>query len=237
MSIVAIGGGEMAQAETEPLDRHICALVDSETPRALFVPTASGDAEGYCTLFETYYGERLGCETRHLTVLDEDVEREAIQDAVEWADLVYVGGGSLPHLLDHWEPMGVGETLLDAFRNDTVLAGLSAGAMCWFETGLTDAGKTDAYTTVDALGLIPALACTAHATEARREAFRNALRQSEQAGVAIEDGAALELIDGTFRVHTVSGDERVYAYRVVDGELETTTLEGTEQFRDIELLR
>ena len=148
--IVAIGGGEIAEAETEPIDRHVCASTDVDRPRTLFVPTASGDAAGYCDAFDEYYGTRLGCRTDHLLVHDGDVEPDTVRAAIEWADLVYVGGGSVSELLDRWRELGVDELLYDAWQDGTVIAGLSAGAMCWFASGLTDAGTGGSSDTADA---------------------------------------------------------------------------------------
>nr|WP_250872870.1 Type 1 glutamine amidotransferase-like domain-containing protein [Halomarina rubra] len=114
--VVAIGGGEIADVETEPLDRYVRDLVDAETPTALFVPTASGDAAGYCDTFDSYYGDRLGCRTRHLTLHD-DPGPEAVEADLDWADLVYVGGGNSSLLLDTWRAFEFGRTLRAAYRD------------------------------------------------------------------------------------------------------------------------
>ena len=230
--IVAIGGGEIAEAETEPIDRHVCASTGVDRPRALFVPTASGDAAGYCDAFDEYYGTRLGCRTDHLLIHDGGVELDAIRAAIDWADLVYVGGGSVAILLDRWRELGVDELLYDAWQDGTVIAGLSAGAMCWFASGLTDAGAggssdtADApYAPVECLGWIPDVAFTPHATPDRRAAFRELIADRGGAGLALEDGCAIELLDDERRVFGVSGEERAFAYEVVDGDAREEELE------------
>ena len=67
--IVAIGGGEIATGETRSIDRAIIALTGVDRPRALFVPTASSDSEGYWQVFRAVYGKRLGCRTDVLYLL------------------------------------------------------------------------------------------------------------------------------------------------------------------------
>ena len=52
-------------------------------------------------------------------------------------DVIYVGGGSMRNLLAIWQAHGLDRLLIEAWRRGTVLAGLSAGAMCWFEGGVT----------------------------------------------------------------------------------------------------
>ncbi|WP_157971630.1 Type 1 glutamine amidotransferase-like domain-containing protein [Halorussus litoreus] len=235
--IVAIGGGEIKNAETEPIDRHVCELADADAPAALFVPTASGDAAGYCEAFDAYYGDRLGCRTRHLTLHDETVDRTKIQEDVDWADLVYVGGGSVPLLLDRWREFGVDRLLQEAYRDGTVLAGLSAGATCWFAGGLTDAGDGSPYSATDCLGWFDDLFVTPHADPTRRAAFREALESRTQAGLALEDGCTVELTDGEFRILSASGAETAYSYVRRDGGIRASEIEEDDQFRSLDALR
>lgn len=54
------------------------------------------------------------------------------------SDLVYVGGGNTANLLAMWRVHGVDRALHDAWSDGVVLCGVSAGAICWFEAGVTD---------------------------------------------------------------------------------------------------
>lgn len=234
--LIAIGGGEISRAETEPIDTHIRELAGGESPTALFVPTASGDAPGYCDAFDSYYGERLGCETRHLTVLDGVADTDSIWTKLDWADLVYVGGGSLPRLLDVWRETGLDRMLDESWQAGTIIAGLSAGAMCWFTSGLTDTAEDEEYVAVECLDWIPELACTAHATRERRRAFLASLTRG-QAGLALEDGAAVELADDGYRVRTATGRESVYHYRNGTSGIEVSELPERDEFTDVATLR
>ena len=66
--IVAIGGGEIKDRETLEIDKRIVELTGKTRPKALFIPTASGDAAGYIDTFAACYGKRLGCQTRTLSL-------------------------------------------------------------------------------------------------------------------------------------------------------------------------
>lgn len=234
--LIAIGGGEITQGETEPIDTHIRDLAGGESPTALFVPTASGDAQGYCDAFDSYYGKRLGCETRHLAISEGGADTDRIRTQLDWADLVYVGGGSLPRLLDAWRETGLDRLLFESWQAETVIAGLSAGAMCWFASGLTDAMDGEEYIAVECLDWIPDLACTAHATQDRRRAFRASLARG-QAGLALEGGAAVELADGGYRVRSATGQESVYHYRNGTSGVEVSELPERDEFTDVVTLR
>ncbi|NHN58969.1 peptidase E [Halorussus rarus] len=235
--IIAIGGGEIRDRETEPIDRRICGSTGEDSPAALFVPTASGDAAGYCDGFDAYYGDHFGCRTRHLTLHDEDVDEDEIRADVEWADLAYVGGGSTPLLLERWRETGADRLLREACEDGTVLAGLSAGAMCWFASGLSDAADDAAYAGVECLGWVDDIAVTPHAHPLRRAAFREYLSTRSEAGIALEDGCAIEIRDDEFRVLSVGGDETAYSYRHRDGTIRVAELGESEAFRDLETLR
>lgn len=240
--IVAIGGGEITDGETRPIDRHLRESVDADVPAALFVPTASGDAEGYRAAFDAYYGDDLGCRTRHLTLFDDAYGEDRARADLEWADLVYVGGGSVPRLLERWREFGVGRALRDAHREGTVLAGLSAGAICWFAGGLVDAADSGGgsgdpeYAWLDCLGWFEDLAFTPHADPSRRAAFRDRLESRGEAGIALEDGCAIEIDGDSFRIRSATGDETAYAYAHRDGGVRVSELPETDDFRPLEAL-
>ena len=99
-SIVAIGGGEIVESETRAIDDQIVASSDASTPTALFIPTASGDADGYCDAFREYYGKVLGCDIEILRLMDTDASMAEIESQVGDADLIYVGGGDTRFMLD-----------------------------------------------------------------------------------------------------------------------------------------
>jgi dipeptidase E len=103
--IVAIGGGELSNLETLPIDQHIVDLTGKQRaeglkssraartfatlqPRALFIPTASSDAPDYAKIFEAIYGEKLGCETDVLWLLEDRPLIDEIGAKILAADLI-----------------------------------------------------------------------------------------------------------------------------------------------------
>ncbi|MCD2486765.1 Type 1 glutamine amidotransferase-like domain-containing protein, partial [Staphylococcus aureus] len=52
-------------------------------------------------------------------------------------DVIYVGGGNTRNLLVLWKEWGLDHILREAWKNGVVVAGISAGAICWFEEGVT----------------------------------------------------------------------------------------------------
>jgi dipeptidase E len=139
--IIAIGGGEIGDSDTLLIDRKIVRLAKRNKPKVLFIPTASNDAKGYCDVFRRIYGDKLKCQVDFLLLIKERdiLNKKAISDKILSADIVYVGGGNTLKMLQIWRKTGVDKLLKKAYKNGVILTGLSAGAVCWFRYGVSDA--------------------------------------------------------------------------------------------------
>ena len=210
--IVAMGGGGFGSGNPI-LDRYALSLVDADRPRVCFIPTASGDDAGYTLEFYKAYGS-YGCEPHVLNLFNRDVED--IAGFLLGMDMVYVGGGSTANLLAVWRLHGVDEALEEAWRSNVVLAGLSAGANCWFESSTTDSfllGKADALH--DGVGILPGSYCPHYSSEPeRRPSYMSMVAGGVLPdGYACEDGTAVHFV-GTEMHAAVSVDGDATAYRV-----------------------
>ncbi len=137
--IFAMGGGGFTMEPDNPLlDDFVLSLAPRapREPRILFLPTASGDTTAQINAFYARFSGRA-CVPEHLSLFRlREIERP-LEEIVMAQDVVYVGGGSMRNLLAIWRAHGLDRTLIEAWRRGIVLAGLSAGAMCWFEGGVT----------------------------------------------------------------------------------------------------
>lgn len=140
--IFAMGGGGFTMEPANPLlDDYVLTLTEAKEPRVLFLPTASGDTTTQINAFYARFGGRR-CVPTHVSLFRlGDLERPLAEIVLE-QDIVYVGGGSMRNLLAIWSAHGLDELLTRAWRRGTVLAGISAGAMCWFEGGVTCSSGT-----------------------------------------------------------------------------------------------
>lgn len=126
--IVALGGGGFStEPENSILDDFILRLTGKECPRVCFVPTASGDTEGYVQKFYDAFPPGRA-EASHLALF-----RRTVPDLRAFAlaqDVIYVGGGNTVSLLAVWRAHGLDAALRDAWKAGVVLCGISAGALC-----------------------------------------------------------------------------------------------------------
>ena len=137
------------------LDDHVLELGRAgggrERPRVCFVPTASGDSAEYIAGFYAAFARRS--EASHLALFARtvvDIEAMLLDQ-----DVVYVGGGNTVNMLAVWRVHGVDRALRRAWESGVVMAGVSAGAICWFEGGTTDSFGPDLAGLSDGLGFLP----------------------------------------------------------------------------------
>jgi peptidase E len=195
--LVAMGGGGFSMNDgVSPLDAYVLGLAARRRPTVCFVGTASGDSDGYTARFHDSFGP-LDCVTTNLSLFSRT--DATLADTLDSVDVVYVGGGSTANLLALWRLHGLDTALrARAAHRDLVVCGLSAGALCWFEGGVTDSFGPTLRALADGLGWAEGSLCPHYDGEAeRRPAYHAAVRAGELAdGYALDDGAAVHLIDG-----------------------------------------
>ena len=174
------------EPDNPSLDRFVIEASPSENPRICFLPTACGDSQLRIDQFYEAFG-RLACQPTHLSLFRDPSNREEL---IRESDIVYVGGGNTRLMLAIWEVYGVTRLLREAYEAGTVLAGLSAGAICWFTEGVTDSDGP--LGRMECLGWLPGSCVPHYDGEAEREpVYHRLLREGKiSAGIALDDGAA-----------------------------------------------
>jgi len=235
--IVAIGGGEIRTRGTAPIDREILRLSRRRNPRLLFIPTASSDSERYWRHVKEYFGEFLKCKTDVLFLISGGLSKKQIRRKILAADVIYVGGGNTLLMMRVWRRLGVDKLLKSAYAKGTVLSGISAGSICWFESGHSDSmsfynPRKWKYINVKGLGLIRGIHCPHYNSMTRgiprRKHFRDMIRKTGGVGIAIENNCAIEFIDGRFYKVIVSKNY-ARAYKVCKRGRETVSKQIRQQ--------
>jgi peptidase E len=220
--IVAMGGGGFSmEPDNRLLDDFVLSLARRKRPRVCFIPTASADSATYVAKFYRAFASR--CAATDLTLFDAPSlpRRPALTSDlaafVAEQDVFYVGGGNTAHLLAMWRVHGLDKLLRKAWNGGAVLAGISAGMICWFENGLTD--SFGGYKPLnDGLGFVRGSACPHYDGEpARPSAFRRMISRGAPAGYAAEDGVAFHFV-GRKLEEAVGSRPGGRAYRVVKRE-------------------
>lgn len=231
-TIVVIGGGELKDLETLGIDREVVKLTHKANPKALFIPTASNDAPGYCDSFNKVYGDLLGCETSDLLLETQSYAHEELVDKIRSADLIYVGGGNTRKMLEIWKSTGVDTLLKEAYSAGTILAGLSAGSICWFEYGHSDSEAFEEYgewryIKLEAMGILQGIHCPHYNEDNRVEDFTGMVKGGGLSGIAVDNHCAIIYKDNEYKVISTRAEAK--AYRVIDSEQGVIVTEIGEQ--------
>jgi dipeptidase E len=226
--IITLGGGGFSMEPDNPLlDRYILNQSDKQNPKISFIPTASGDSDQYISNFYTFF-EKEKCQPSHLSLFKpptRDLEGFLLEK-----DIIYVGGGNTKNLLILWKEWGLAPILRKALEQGIVLAGISAGSICWFDEGVTDS-YGDELAPLECLGFLNGSNCPHYDGEADRRPVYHRLIESGkiQSGIAADDGAAVHYIDGDIN-KIVSSRPNAKAYKVyfedkvIEEELKTEFL-------------
>ena len=210
--IVALGGHNLTASEEDvTLSRYILDQVPAERPRICFLSQGSGEDALYIANFYRHFLE--------LNALPSDLSlfKPHTADIAGFLlahDIIYVGGGNTKSMLALWREWRVDLILRQAWDQGTVLSGVSAGAICWFEQGLTDSipGK---LTALDCLGFLTG-SCSPHfdGESERRPSYYRLIADGEMAGgFGIDDNAALHFV-GAEPPRIVTSRAGATAYRI-----------------------
>lgn len=218
--IVPIGGGEISLRSTIEIDKYIVSLLNKETKKVLFIPTASGDMPSYIERFTNLYKE-LGCEVDSL-LLSKTENDNLIRSKIFSSDIIYVGGGNTARMMRIFKRTHVNEYLKLAYERGIILTGLSAGAMAYFTNGYSDSNRSTnpeaSLCLVKCLDLIPYCFCP-HYNEEERKSFDEFVVKKGFNGLALEDNVALVVIDDKIQ-GVIKSNTNNTGYYIINGEKE-----------------
>lgn len=223
IDITAIGGGGFTQDTYPMLDDFCLKQANTTRPRLGFIGAASGDDPPKVERFHT----RFDRDTAAHVHLPMTLDAQNLANALLTLDMVYVGGGDTEAMVNLWRSNGWDHVLCNAARQGLALAGVSAGAVCWFDTFLFHSGNGP-MRPLQGLGLIKGGACPHFSTEPERRAvLHDAVAQlAMPETVAIDDGVAV-VFDSTGPVALCIAEPDASAYhiqRVSDGTATETRL-------------
>ena len=194
------------------LDDFVLSLARRKRrPRVCFVGTASGDNDYYIRRFHEAFPPARAAAT-HLSLFDRQVS-DLIKFVMD-QDVIYVGGGNSANMLAVWRLHGFDKALRAAWNAGVVMAGISAGAICWFEDGLTDSFGMPCRTLNDGLGFVRGACCPHYDGEKhRRPVLLRLIKRGFASTLALDDGAAAYFV-GTRLKEIVSSRRKARAMRV-----------------------
>lgn len=212
--LICIGGGELKTKETLKIDGYIAekakARAAGRRAYGLFIPTASHDSMPYFNSFRKTYTSVYDIKADVALTVYGEMSLEKIREKFEKADFLYVGGGDTLFMLEHWKKTGLLQFVRDAYERGVIVCGLSAGAICWFETMYTDSAQPQ---TGEEYALYPGLnwikgTISPHYNQ-RVLDFDQKISYNKQDAIGLEDNSAIEIVNGTV-VRSLSAGGNAY---------------------------
>ena len=229
--IIAIGGGELRERTTLKIDEYIANLAKERAgenrANALFIPTASHDFMPYYNTFHKVYTGVFNIKTDVALSVFKEVDLEKMKAKFEKADVIYVGGGDTVFMMESWRETGLLPLIKEAYERGVILAGLSAGAICWFSDIYTDSALVNGegeekYSMFKGLGWIDGVISPHYG--ARMLDFDKIVCYNYESAFGLEDNAALVIEDGAI-VGSVTSGGTVWKLESKDKKLIKTAIE------------
>ena len=189
--IIAIGGGGFTHESDDTLDQFFLDQCSKKKIKLGFLATASKDDVKKISLFY----KRFENKNLHLSHFNLSHQISGFSSWLLNKDIIYVGGGNTSYMLDVWNKNSLDKVFKKAYENGIVLAGVSAGAGCWFDWILSDS-VGPGLKPLKGISLISG-SCTPHSSEEKRiNQFELNIKNGElPPGLAIDDGVAVLFID------------------------------------------
>ena len=190
-NIIAIGGGGFGGSPGKGIiEQYILNQTRKKRPKICFIPTATGDNEAYKVNFYSTF-TKLNCEPTHLDFFKRTPD---LKKLILNQDVIFVGGGNTKSMLAVWKEWKLDKILKEAYRNGIVMSGVSAGAICWFQNGITDSWASE-LKIMPCLNFVRGTCCPHYDEEPERKPFvKNLLdRKKVKKIYAVDGGVALHI--------------------------------------------
>jgi dipeptidase E len=224
--IIPVGGGDIRQFETLFINEYIVSLAEKKKPNVLFIPTASSDSRRYIKSFRNIYHKKLRCMVRVLFLVRAKYNYKKIESLIKWADIIYVGGGNTRKMIKIWRDNKV-DFLLHNYKNENkIYSGLSAGAICWFESGISDYEKNVSglvewkYKITDGIGILKGTLCPHYNERKAEERFNTSFQNSKIKFIGIDNNCAIHYVKNSINKIIKSGEMNVYNVEIDGNNLQ-----------------
>lgn len=221
MKLMLIGGGDIGRSntkyETKEIDEKIVKLSSKENPNFLFIGLASNFSDSYYKVIKDIY-KNLGCKTgkisnKTLTHI------EVVEEKIKNADIIYIGGGDTVKLVNILKENKIDKMLKEKLDTESVLVGISAGAISYLKSGLSDTeiinNISNNYVKVDGLGFIDYMFVPHFSSDSKKMEDLEKVLKNDKDSIALctDNCAAIEIING--HINVVKSDIKAKAYKAV----------------------
>ena len=154
--------------------------------------------DSYYETMKNIYEGKYGCSCKYLKSKDL-YNTKLVNELVNWADIIYEGGGNTSPMISLWKETGFDIILNKAWNDGKVICGISAGAVCWFNSCNSDT-VNNSFEVISCLNWID-IFMTPHCDEkGRYESTKEQLKQNNMIGLMLSNCSAIEILDNKYKI-------------------------------------
>lgn len=182
--------------------QYVTDLTNKTDPKIIYIPTASADNEKNIEYWKTIC-TKIGINPFVLKVwVNSSTANKSFEDILLNADAIVVGGGNTLNMLGIWKAQGIDTILHKALKQGIILAGGSAGSICWFKNGISDSRPVN-LSMVAGLGYLPYSNCPHYSEQNKRDLYHQMILNNniepgyacdDLAGILFKNGKAIEFV-------------------------------------------
>jgi peptidase E len=207
---------------------YIITLTKKPSPKICFIPTAAAD-NPYAINYWYELCLNLSVIPSVLRVfINSSPNQKSFEDNLLQVDAIIVSGGNTLNMIAIWKAQGIDTVLRKAYKKGIILAGGSAGSLCWFKNGISDS-RPQKLSIVECLGFINTSHCPHFSSEAtRKPLYENYILNNKlPAGYACDDLAAMLFQNGKFvKALSLNKDNNVYYISVKNGKIDEEKIDS-----------
>lgn len=205
-------GGDL----NRPFINYVASLTRKPRAKICFLPTGLADSPWAINWWYSLCAE-LPVEPHVLNVwVSSAYAKESFEHDLLGMDAIIVGGGNTLNMIAIWKAQGIDLALRKALQRGIVLAGGSAGSICWYQGGISDS-RPIKLSLVGGLGFLSFSHCPHYSEDAPRKALYHELIRTHaiDSGYASDAKSGILFVNGKF-TKSISLDSTSHSYFVFE---------------------
>lgn len=211
----------------EKFIQYVVDLTKKPNPKICYIPTASADNVDNIKYWNIIC-KHLSIEPNVLKVwVSSNPASKAFDEILYSMDAIVVGGGNTLNMMGIWNAQGIDSILQKVMDKGIILAGGSAGSICWFQNGASDSRPVK-LSIVNGLSFLPYSNCPHYSDSLRRKFYNQQINDNginggyacdELSGVLFKNGKLIEAV-------SQNDINNSYYITLVNGTVQTTKLKS-----------
>jgi len=233
MRLVLIGGGDIGTTTEKPyslkeIDEEIVKMTGKSHPVMLFVGFNERANYIFGTMKKIYMALGVQCTYLKHTELSNE---KRVESRFKRADIIYLNGGNTIFYMQMIKKYGLDKYLKFALDRNTIMCGISAGAIIYSKFGSSDSrtykDNKNKFTKVKGLGFVDILFSPHYSNSNRPLDINRMTKCLKQVSICADNNTALVIDGENYRVVKSDNNANIYKCYYKNNEFKSCILPET----------